>query len=288
MDVRLRDLAAGQADVVACWQLLAAGWTPRMVDRRLRDRGWRAVHSGVHALTSAPLTRRQRWIAATLTTPDSVLSYASAGACWGFRPFEATFETVTRPGSGGRRRLGGVLVFRSKTLDGDTTWHDGIRITTAARTLIDLALHVDARATRRAFREAIRLKATTTERLLAILSRHRGRPGTRLIADLVAHYSSVPYPRTRSDAESRALELLLDAGVQAPRANRSVAGEEADLVWPERRLIIEIDGPQYHRFPDEDARKQRLWEAAGYTVRRIGSQAIYDQPAKLIALARRG
>jgi very-short-patch-repair endonuclease len=58
--------------------------------------------------------------------------------------------------------------------------------------------------------------------------------------------------------------------------NVKIAGEEADLVWPKRKEILEIDGPQFHRFPEEDARKERLWRKAGYTVRRIGSDAVYD------------
>jgi very-short-patch-repair endonuclease len=178
-----------------------------------------------------------------------------------------------------------VLVCRSKALAGDVTGHDGIRITTAARMLIDLAPHLGARATRKAFREALRLKTTTRQQLVATLSRHRGRGGTRLLDDLATRYSSVPYSRTRSDAESRALEVLHDASVEPPEANTRIAGEEADLVWPKRRLIIEIAGPQYHQFPEEDVRKQRQWETAQYTVRRIASALVYDQPARLIALA---
>jgi len=281
----VRELAAAQGDIVAAWQLLAFGSTRRMIDHRRRQRGWQVVHPGVYALTNAPLTRHQLWIAATLTTPDSALSHASAGACWGIRPFEGHFETITRPGSGGPRRLGSLLVCRSKTLDGELTRHDGIRITTAARTLIDLAPNLGAQATRKAFRQALRLKTTTREQLLATLSRRGGRRGTRLLDDLAKRYSNVAYHRTRSDAEGRALELLHEAGFEPPRANTRIAGEEADLAWPKRRLIIEIDGPQYHQFLDEDVRKQREWEAAGYTVRRIGSDVVYDQPARLIALA---
>ena len=108
MDVHLRALAAGQYDILAAWQLMAAGATRRMIDHRVETHGWRVVHRGVYALTNAPLTQHQRWIAAALTTPDSVLSHASAGACWGFRPFEASFETITCPGSGGRRRQTGL------------------------------------------------------------------------------------------------------------------------------------------------------------------------------------
>jgi very-short-patch-repair endonuclease len=287
MDVRVRRLAARQADLIASWQLLAAGLTREGIRHGVHKWGWRVVHPGVYALTSAPLTLRQRWIAATLTTPDSVLSHASAAACWGIRRPEGNIETVTRPGSGGRRRLGGVLVFRSRTLDGDTATHDGIRITTAARTLIDIAPDISAKETARAFREAIRLNTTTTQQVLWTLDRHRGERGTRLLRDLATRYSTLPYARTRSNAESRALELLQDAGVRPPRTNTRVAGIEADLAWPEERLIIEIDGPQYHQFPDEDQRRQRKWERAGYVVRRISSQAVYDDPARLIALAPR-
>ena len=286
MDVHLRALAARQADVVAAWQLLEAGATRGMVEHRLRERGWRVVHRGVYALTNAPLTKRQLWIAATLTTPDSVLSHASAGACWGFRPFEGPFETVTRPGSGGRRRWGGLLVCRSSTLDGDTTDHDGIAITTPERTLIDLAAHLGRRQTAKGLREALRLRTTAAQRLLSALARYPRRRGTPLLAELARRYQGLPYHRTRSDAESRALELLHDAGVEPPQVNVRIAGEEADLVWLQGRLIIEIDGPQYHRFPDEDARKQHLWEGAGFAVRRIGSDLVYEQPAALIALAR--
>jgi Protein of unknown function (DUF559) len=175
-------------------------------------------------------------------------------------------------------------VCRSTTLDGDATRHDGVRITTAARTLIDLAPHLSARETRRAFREALRLKTTTARELRSALSRHAGRRGTRLLLELAARYATLPYARGRSNAESRALELLHDAGVDPPEVTRWIAGEEADLAWPQHRLIIEIDGPQYHLFPDEDTRKQLRWEAAGYRVRRLPSDDVYDRPERLFAL----
>jgi very-short-patch-repair endonuclease len=79
----------------------------------------------------------------------------------------------------------------------------------------------------------------------------------------------------------RDLAVRADPGA----ADVRIAGEEADLTWPERSRIIEIDGPQYHQFAAEDARKQRIWESAGYTVRRIASDLVYEAPARLIALA---
>jgi hypothetical protein len=253
-----------------------------MVDDHVARHRWRVIHLGVYALNAAPLTRHQRWMAATLTTPDTFLSHASAAACWGFRRFDGSYETVCRPGSGGRYRGNGVLVLRSRTLDGHTTRHRGVPITTVSRTLIDLAPHLDAREIGRALREAVRLKLVTMPEVGRKLE---GQRGTRQLADLVHRYSSLPYAGTRSPAEARALEILHDAGGDPPLVNTRIAGEEADLAWPKHGRIIEIDGPQYHRFKDEDARKEARWRKAGYDVRRIPSDAIFDDPGRLIAIA---
>jgi very-short-patch-repair endonuclease len=137
----------------------------------------------------------------------------------------------------------------------------------------------------RAYREALRLTVLTTRDLASALGRHRGRRGTRVLWDLADRYSSLPYSKTRSNAEARALEILHDAGIARPKVNVRVAGAEADLVWPDRRLVIEVDGPQYHRFSDEDTRKQDAWESVGYTVKRISSDLVYADPDALMALA---
>src|SRR4051812_20408342 len=287
MDPLLKELPRRQADVVAAWQLREAGWTWAKITHQARRNGWRAIHPGVYVLNSAPLRREQLWFAAVLTSPGTVLSKGSAGACFGFHRFERGFEVVTRPGKGGKRRQGRVLVFRSTRLEGDTTRHMGLPITTAARTLVDLAPGLDDKRLGRAFREAIRLKRTTAARVLECVERHPGRPGTPVLASLADRYATIPYARTRSDAEGRALEVLHDAGVERPLVNTKVGGEEADLVFAERRVIIEVGGPQFHRFRDEDERKARTWRAAGFEVRRVASGTVYAAPGELVALARR-
>ena len=286
MDAHLRRLAARQSDVIAAWQLRRIGWTWGKIEHHVSRFGWRRLHPGVYALNSSPLTRRQLWFAAVLTAPGSVLSHGSAADCYGFHRFDRGFEVISRPGRGGRRRHPRLLVFRSTTLAGNTTRHRDIPITTPARTLIDLATGLDAKRLGRAFRESIRLKHTSARLVLRTVDKHRGRPGTPALSALAERYGAIPYHRTRSDAEARALELLHDAKVPPPRVNVHVAGEEADLVWPERKLIVEIDGPQYHRFADEDARKQTVWEGAGYVVRRVPSDDVYDAPASFLAACR--
>jgi len=286
MDPHLRALASRQSDVVAAWQLRAIGWTKEKIRHHVHRHGWRVIHPGVYVLSHAPIQRRQRWFAAVLTAPGTVLSHGSAGACYGFHRFERGYEVVTRPGRGGRTRRGRVLIFRSTVLNGDATRFTGIPITTAARVLVDLAAGLNKERLGRAFRESIRLKHTTARRVRATVERHPRRPGTPVLRNFATRYATIPYHRTRSDPEGRGLEILHDAGAPPPQVNVKVAREEADMVWD--GLIIEIDGPQYHLFADEDARKEEVWRRAGYTVWRLPSDAIYRTPGELIAIAPKG
>src|SRR5207248_1026941 len=104
-DVRLDGLLRGQADLIAWWQLRALGWSPKAIQRSREHHGWQQIHDGVYFTGRAALTRWQRWTAAVLTAPGTVLSHASAAICWGFiqRRRPLVIEIVSRAGSGGPR-----------------------------------------------------------------------------------------------------------------------------------------------------------------------------------------
>jgi hypothetical protein len=178
-----------------------------------------------------------------------------------------------------------VLVFRSRTLDGDSTFLRGIPITSPERTILDLAGDISDAALARVIREAVRLKRVTLGTLGDALGQHRGRRGAARVAKALARYSGLPLERARSGAEIRALEILRDAARPLPRLNVRIAGEEADLSWPQWRLIVEVDGGPFHLDVGEDARKQAAWERAGWSVRRLPSNDVYDRPSHLLALA---
>jgi very-short-patch-repair endonuclease len=284
-DVRLIELAGRQHGCVARRQLLALGYADRAIAHRVAGERLVQLFDGVYAVAPVLGGERTRWMAATLTTAWSVLSHASAAAAWRFRPFETAFDVVTRPGNGGPEKKDGVLVCRSRTLAGNATMLDGIPITTPERTLIDIAPCLGDRALARAVREACRLELTTPSAVFVALARHRGRRGTRRLHAAVSRYSGLPLHRTRSDAEALALELIRDAGRPRPELNERIAGEEADLSWPSWRLIVELDGPQYHLDASEDLRKQRIWEGAGWIVHRLSTDDVYLAGERLLALA---
>ena len=286
-DVQLAELGARQFNRVSRRQMLELGYSQMAITHRLRTGRLFQVEEGVFAL-APPLDHDTwgGWMAATLTTPGSFLSHTSAAAAREFWPLPKSFETVTRVGSGGPVRHGGVLVYRSTTVAADTEELDGIPITTVPRTLLDLArIRVSERALARAVREAIRLKCTNEAVLAEAVIACRGRRGSRLLITTVTRYSGLPLARARSGAEIRALEVLRDAECSMPRLNYRIAGEEADLSWPRDRLIIEIDGGPFHLDVGEAARKQTIWERAGWIVRRIDSDDVYERPHLLLALS---
>lgn len=224
-------------------------------------------------------------MAATLTHDGTALSHISSAVARALLSYEGPFTTVTRPGDGGPRRYGSVLVHHSAFLaDELTTLHD-IPITSTERTLVDLAGTVSDPALARAVREAVRLEHTTLRKLGDALGRYRGRRGVRALGSTVARYSGLPLERARSGAEVRALEVLRDAGRPMARLNVDVAREEADLSWPAWRLIVEIDGDPFHLDVGEDARKEKAWLDAGWVVRRLPSDDVYERPWRLLELA---
>ncbi len=226
-----------------------------------------------------------KWMGATLTADGTALCLQSAAAAWGFWTFPRPYETVVRPGSGGPRRIGGLLVYRSASLEGDLSTKRGIPITTPARTVFDLSSRVSQKALAWVVRTAVRMGRTNLVELGDTIGEHHGRRGSTALGKVISNPSGLPLERARSGAEIRSLELLRDSGRPMARLNHKVAGEEADLSWPELKLIVEIDGAPWHLDTGEDSRKEAVWRSAGWTVRRIPSDNVYDHPAMFLALA---
>ena len=182
--------------------------------------------------------------------------------------------------------MGGLWVHRSTTLEGMCFELRGIPITTAARTITDLAAQRISRAElARAVREAVRIGVATLAEIADCVGRHPRRRGGRHVMRALARYSGLPLERARSGAEVRALEILRDADRPLPRLNVRIAGEEADLSWARERLIVEIDGAPFHQDVGEDARKEARWRAAGWEVRRLDARLVHEDPETLLALA---
>jgi very-short-patch-repair endonuclease len=283
-DVQLMEMAARQDRCLAARQLADLD----IGEDAARRREWLVpVFDGVYVAGPVDDQPRTMWRAATLTTPDTALARESAAAAYGFWDRPAPRITVVRPGSGGPRLIDGLRVYRSLTLQGDLTDLDGLPITTPERTIMDLAgqrrMHPDRIA--RMVRDGIRLELTSVDTLFALLRRHRGERGVARLNVAASRYAGIPIRRTKSDAEALALTILHEHGLAPDAVNIRIEGEEGDLIYFDRRLIIELDGPRYHQDHAHDQRKTRHWESRKWTVRRLPTDDVYLHPDRLLAAA---
>ena len=206
-------------------------------------------------------------MAATLAT-DGVLSHATAAAAWDLRPRDGAIHVTV---VGNARRRAGVRVHRSRTVE--ATSYRNIPITTPARTIIDLARTLKGRPLEQA------LDRAEQRRLLDFAELHNRPIPPSLQAVLSLYTAGTP---TRSELEERFLQLCDDHGVPRPHVNTRINGIEVDFVWPQRRLIVEVDGYAYHRSPtafETDRERDINLANAGWRVLRFTWTQITRRPA---------
>jgi hypothetical protein len=73
--------------------------------------------------------------------------------------------------------------------------------------------------------------------------------------------------------------LFLRLGLPGTLVNTPLHGYEADFLWPDVKLNVEIDGPQHD--PDEDAIRDRALAAFGYTVPRFTQEQMRERPEEV-------
>jgi very-short-patch-repair endonuclease len=274
-DLELGRLATAQHGVVARQQLLALGFSDGSVKRRVRGGRLHLLHRGVYAVGHRSLTVDGRRMAAVMAAGrDAVLSHATAAAAWELRRNAGAIH-VTIPGDPGRRRRTGLRVHRSRTLTpSDTTTHRGIPITTPARTIIDLAHTLTGRPLEHALDLA-------EQRNLIDFGEFKRRPVPRSLQAVLSLYAAGATP-TRSELEERFLKLCDDHGISRPNVNTRIEGREVDFAWPDRRLIVEVDGYAYHRSPtafEDDRERDVNLVLAGWRVLRFTWAQITRRPA---------
>jgi hypothetical protein len=225
-------------------------------------------------------------MAAVLAVPGSLLSHRSAAALWGLIPSLDHWPDVTVAGRARARPR--ITVHRTGVLKRvDEATVDGIPVTSVARTLLDLAAVAPYRLDR-ALEQAERLKLFDLRALNDVLRRSRGRRGAGRLRQALALYEPMPF--TRSELEQRFVALVRRAGVLAPAMNAFVAGQEVDALWEAERLVVELDGYEFHRTRaafERDRHRDTDLRLAGYDVIRLTWRQVVSQRHAVAALLRR-
>ena len=261
---RVENVAAGQRGVVAGWQLAQRGWSKAEVKAGLR--GLRRLHRGVCAI--ADVDELGWFMAAALAMgPSGAISHVSALMLLGLRPFRPGDIHVSYVG-GHRDPRPGLIPHRRRAMDAGT--FDGIPVTSPTQSLVDADLE--------------------PHELYRALEEAEGRYPLTLPPSDVVRLKRAIRGRTRSDTEAAFLWLCHDRRLPLPLVNQRLNGFETDFHWPERRLVVEVDGFEHHRERpqfNEDRRRGLVHAAAGWDVVRVSADHVYDEPALVLAALRR-
>ena len=223
-------------------QLLAAGIGADAIHYGVRTGRLFRVFRGVYAVGRRPVTPLERAAAAVLACgPGALLSHGSAMALWGFwkhweEPFEVTLPVDRRPG--------GVRIHRCSTLrrrDGDQ--QHGVRVTSPARTLLDMAPRLKPRPLTRLVNDSRRAKLLTLDGLADVAARNPTHPG----APLLRPHLDNPQNPTRSGGEDDFPSFCERYGLPTPVMDHPLHGFEADAYFPVERVIVELDGWPFHQ-----------------------------------------
>src|SRR3954469_833429 len=275
---RVAALATRQHGVVAARQLAALGLAQQTIADWVATGRLHRVHRGVYAVGHSVLPVRGHWTAAGLAAgPGAALSYASAAAFWDLRRTGATVIDVTVPGRSGRTKRPGLRLHRPRTLlPVEVTKRDGIRVTTPARTILDLAAIRHLRL-ERLLDQAEVLELTDYPALDTIARAHPGHPGAARLRRLLGEDEAGPTLK-RSDLERLFLAICKAAELPAPSVNHPVGDKEVDFLFAQQRLIVEIDSWRYHKTRQAFERRPRPRRAASPT--RLSHRPRHRPPAR--------
>jgi len=229
-------------------------------------------YPGVYAVGQPRLSQQGEWMAAILACgPGAHLASLTAVVhmkLWRRR------VTDTHILARRERKLPGVHVRAYRSLDRrDVTVRDGIPVTTVPRTLVDLSDVLTAHQLANVIHEAAFRKLFDERAVRAAMTRANGRHNLHIL-DKALELNEAGSAGTRSELEDRFLALTSRSGLPEPLVNTKVQDIEVDFHWPDRNLIVEVDGPGHTRptTKRDDAWRDARLRAAGHTILRVADE----------------
>ena len=298
MERKLVEVAERQHSVFTLSQALRCGLTKEAVRHRLRTGRWETVGHGVYRIAGTADTWEQRLTALTLAAgPGAAASHRSAAALLGFTGFRRTAPLEVTTTRRRRHRQPLARVHQATILPArHLTVVEGILVTRAPRTLVDLAGTVPPGRTERALDNGLSAGLVTVGAVGAALrdTGGRGRAGSALLSRLLDDRADgVEAPA--SELEARFLGLVRSAALPEPVRQLNVGDAtgwagRVDFAYPGARLLVELDSRRHHSsaldFESDRARDNRL-VAGGWRVIRITWRQVTRHPDDVVTLLRR-
>ncbi len=290
-DRKLAEYAATHHGVFSIDDALACGVPTKTIRGRLDAGRYLRLYPGVYAVAGSVDSPQRRMCSAVKSFPlPAAISHTTAAALWGLtRSRTQRIEVVTTRWDRAHRL--GLTVHESLDLvPTDITKLDGVPVTTAARTVVDLGAS-NRWIVESALEQGIRKGLFTLDEVDAFVRRvaRRGRRGVGVIRPLLKARQQWD-TTTESALEDEFRKLVTDWGLPTPKLQYEVRDElgilvsRADFAYPEQRILIELDSEAHHMDRmtfRRDRSKQNRAVVLGWTVLRYTWWDVVEAPERV-------
>lgn len=206
--------------------------------------------------------------AALALGPEAAICHEAGVHLWGMLDDEPAAIHVSVPGHKGREKRAGFVIHRPMRVV--KAHRHGIPVMTPTQCLKDA--HLEPHELYRALEHADKLWLPLD------------RPSLPLSG--IVNLQQAVKGTTRSPAEARFLILCHQQRWPLPLVNHRLNGILTDFHWPHARLVVEVDGYEFHKERaqfEEDRRRGLVHNAAGYTVIRVSALHVEHDPELVAA-----
>jgi hypothetical protein len=247
-DLAASRIASAQKTLATAEQLRACGLGDDAVAYRLRTGRLHVVFRGVYSVGCGELPPLALELAALLACgKGTFLSHHSAAFVWGLRKTPPAQVEVSVVGRCCASRKG-IRVHRIRAIHRDEfRRHEGLWVSSPARALLEVAATGSRDEVIDLVDQGIGHKLVDRRQIEAVLGRNRGSRGAGRLSEVIGDEDATTI--TRSRAEKAFLKLIRDARLPRPEVNQRLGRYEPDFMWPEQRLIVELDSYQFHAGP---------------------------------------
>ena len=290
---QLSQRAALRHGVVTVAEASQFGVTRSALRSAIRRGEWGNPHRGVLVAAAAPATWLQR-CAIAVAFSNGMASHRAGGRVHRLDGFDDAPVELT-VASGGHWPSTEWLCHRSSRFERrDITDVDGVRVTSIARTLVDLGAVVDDDLVEQALDDALR-RRVSMKWILATLER-LDRPGPsgvsalRRVLDRPDRHGPIPESMFERTVERICTEAALPPPVRQHevRDGQGCVIARLDAAWPEVRLGLEAHSDRWHsgtRNGRADQRRDNQLAAVGWELIYAGWHDVQN-PDEFVAIVR--